>query len=414
MAAKGSKTIWLVLLIAGIAALVFVVAARPGKDRPTTVITTHAIRQDLSSWTTGNGKIEPIDPHIIQSQLATRIISMNVHEGQAVRAGELLFVLDAVDLKGELAHTREQLVAAQQDRKVGLQGGSGDEIAQIDSDLTKTNAEITRLSRDRDSLQRLLSNPVPAATRQEVDQNRIALEKAQADKRLLEEKRAAIAERSRSQAERADLRADEAKESIQSLQEKINSSRVVAPTAGTIYSLPARSGTFVHTGDTLAEMADLTSVRARAFIDEAELGSLKQGQPVEITWDALPARVWNGVVEQLPKTIVTRGSRNVGEILCSVNNDEAVLLPNTNVNVRIRTAKRENVLTLPRGAVRNDGNKRFVFTIEDGRLRKKDVVVGISDPKIYEIVSGITEKDAVALQSDTDMREGQPATGSEK
>jgi len=337
-----------------------------------------------------------------------------VHEGQAVRAGELLFVLDAVDLKGELAHTREQLVAAQQDRKVGLQGGSGDEIAQIDSDLTKTNAEITRLSRDRDSLQRLLSNPVPAATRQEVDQNRIALEKAQADKRLLEEKRAAIAERSTNQVERADLRAEEAKESIQSLQEKINSSRVVAPTAGTIYSLPARSGTFVHTGDTLAEMADLTSVRARAFIDEAELGSLKQGQPVEITWDALPARVWNGVVEQLPKTIVTRGSRNVGEILCSVNNDEAVLLPNTNVNVRIRTAKRENVLTLPRGAVRNDGNKRFVFTIEDGRLRKKDVVVGISDPKIYEIVSGITEKDAVALQSDTDMREGQPATGSGK
>ena len=414
MAAKGSKTIWLVLLIAGIAALVFVVAARPGKDRPTTVITTHAIRQDLSSWTTGNGKIEPIDPYVIQSQLATRIISMNVHEGQAVKAGELLFVLDAVDLKGELAHTREQLVAAQQDRKVGLQGGSGDEIAQIDSDLTKTNAEITRLSRDRDSLQRLLSNPVPAATRQEVDQNRIALEKAQADKRLLEEKRAAIAERSTNQVERADLRAEEAKESIQSLQEKINSSRVVAPTAGTIYSLPARSGTFVHTGDTLAEMADLTSVRARAFIDEAELGSLKQGQPVEITWDALPARVWNGVVEQLPKTIVTRGSRNVGEILCSVNNDEAVLLPNTNVNVRIRTAKRENVLTLPRGAVRNDGNKRFVFTIEDGRLRKKDVVVGISDPKIYEIVSGITEKDAVALQSDTDMREGQPATGSGK
>src|SRR6516162_4841767 len=166
MSAKSSKTIWLVLLIAGIAALVFVAAARPGRDRPITLITTHAVRQDLSSWTTGNGKIEPIDLHVIQSQLATRIISINVHEGQAVKAGESLFVLDAVDLKSELAHTREQLMAAQQDRKVGLQGGSGDEIAQVESELTKTNAEITRLSRDRDSLQRLLSNPVPAATRQ--------------------------------------------------------------------------------------------------------------------------------------------------------------------------------------------------------------------------------------------------------
>jgi HlyD family secretion protein len=161
-------------------------------------------------------------------------------------------------------------------------------------------------------------------------------------------------------------------------------------------------------------MADLRRVRTRAFIDEPELGSLKQGQSVEITWDALPARVWDGVVDQLPKTIVTRGSRNVGEVLCSVNNDEAVLLPNTNVNVRIRTAKHENVLALPRAAVRTEGNKRFVFTIDDGRLRKKEVAVGISDPNVYEIVSGITEKDAVALQSDADLREGQPATGLEK
>jgi HlyD family secretion protein len=412
MAAKGSKTIWLFLLIAGIAAIVFMTAARPGRDRPITVNVTHAVRQDLSSWTAGNGKIEPIDPHVIQSELTTRIVRVNVHEGQPAKAGEVLFVLDAMDLKSELAHMREQLVAAQQDRKVGLQGGSGDEIAQIDSELTKTKAEISRLSRDRDSLQRLYASQ--AATRQEVDQNRTALEKAQADKRSLEEKRAAIAERSRSQAERAELRGDEAMESIRSLEQKINSARVVAPVAGTIYSLSARSGTFVHTGDTLAEMADLTRVRARAFIDEPELGSLKQGQPVEITWDAIPARVWNGVVEQLPKTIVTRGSRNVGEVLCSVNNDEAVLLPNTNVNARIRTAKRESALTLPRAAVRSEGNKRFVFTVDDGRLRKKDVTVGISDPKVYEIMSGITEKDAVALQSDADLREGQPATGSEK
>lgn len=412
MAAKGSKTIWLFLLVVAIAAVVFMAAARPGKDRPITVNVTHAVRQDLSSWTKGNGKIEPIDPHVIQSELATRIVRVNVHEGQLAKAGEVLFVLDAVDLQSELAHMREQLVAAQQDRKVGLQGGSGDEIAQIDGDLTKTNAEITRLTHDRDTLQRLYAGQ--AATRQEVDQNRTALEKAQADKRSLEGKRAAIAERSRSQAERAELRGDEARESIESLEQKINSARVAAPVSGTIYSLSARSGTFVHTGDTLAEMADLTRVQVRAFIDEPELGSLQQGQPVEITWDALPDRVWNGAVEQLPKTIATRGSRNVGEVLCSVDNEEAVLLPNMNVNVRIRTAKRENVLALPRAAVRSEGNKRFVFTIDDGHLRKKEVTVGISDPKVYEIMSGITEKDAVALQSDADLREGQPATGSGK
>ena len=43
-------------------------------------------------------------------------------------------------------------------------------------------------------------------------------------------------------------------------------------------------------GDLLAEMADLHSVRVRAFIDEPELGALEPGEPVKITWDALPNR----------------------------------------------------------------------------------------------------------------------------
>jgi len=80
-----SKATWFLLSIAGIAVLIFVAAARPGRDRPVTVGLVHASRQDLSSWTTGNGKIEPIDARIIQSQLTTRIESVNITEGRTGR-----------------------------------------------------------------------------------------------------------------------------------------------------------------------------------------------------------------------------------------------------------------------------------------------------------------------------------------
>src|SRR5262249_57601948 len=93
------------------------------------------------------------------------------------------------------------------------------------------------------------------------------------------------------QAERAGLRMEEARGAIRSLEEKLKSSQVAAPAAGTLYSLPARAGTYVHTGDVLAELADLRQARVRVFVDEPELGSLKKGQPVEITWHALPNHI---------------------------------------------------------------------------------------------------------------------------
>jgi HlyD family secretion protein len=404
MARSSGRSTTIVLILAGLVTVVFILAARGGRDRPTTVSTTHPVRQNLSSWIPTNGKVEPIEPHIIQSQLTTFIETVPVKEGQTVGRGQILMTLDAKDLASDLAHMKEQLVAAEDERKTALSGGSPDEIAQLNSDLAKTNSEIDRLRRERDSLERLYSRQ--AATRQEVEQTKTALERAEADKRLIEEKRGAIMQRSKSQAERASLRIEEARASIRSLEEKLKSAQVTAPVSGTLYSLSARSGTYVHTGDSLAELADLERVRVRVFVDEPELGSLELHQPVEISWEALPSRTWTGEVEQLPKAIVARGSRNVGEVLCSVGNEQAELLPNTNVNVRIRTGERENALTITRAAVRTEGGRHYVLLVDQGRLRKRDVKVGISNVTDYEILSGLAESDLVALPGTTELQDG--------
>ncbi len=406
MSGNSGKSTTLALILLSVGVLVFVLAAREARDRPTAISVTRATHQNLSSWITTNGKVEPLEPHTIQSQLTTFIETVALKEGQSVNRGQVLMTLDAKDLKTELAHMREQLVAAENERKIAVGGGSPEEIAQLDSDLAKTNAEIDRLRSERDSLERLYAQQ--AATRQEVEQAKTALSKAEADKRLIVEKRSAILERAKPQAERATLRIEEARNSIQSLEEKLKAAQVTAPAGGTVYSLPARPGTYVHTGDLLAELADLTRIRVRVFVDEPELGSLKQEQAVEITWEALPDRTWNGLVDRLPKTIVARGSRNVGEVLCSVDNKTGQLLPNTNVNVRIRTGQRENSLTISRAAVRGEGNLRYVFIVEQDRLRKREVKVGISNATDYEILSGITEKDIVALPGASEFQEGMP------
>ena len=394
------------LLSFGLLAVFLPSCAREGKGIPVT--TTHATRQSLTSWISSNGKVEPIEPHVIQSQLTTFIQTVSVKQGDKVKRGQVLMTLDAKDLESELSRVKGELVTAEDEHRIAAAGGSPDELAQLQSDLAKTETEIARLRREAESLDRLYAKQ--AATRQELEQNKIALEKAEADKRLIEQKKNAIANRTKVQVERANLRAEEARSAIRALQEKLNSGRVATPGPGTIFSLPARPGTFVHTGDVLAELADLTRVRVRVFVDEPELGLLKEGQPVEINWGGSSNRTWTGQVELLPKTVVSRGSRNVGEVLCSVTDPGSELLPNTNVDVRIRTAERGNTLTLPRTAIRTEANRHFVFVVEDGRLRRRDITIGISNSTQYEILNGITETDLIALPGATPLQDGVPVT----
>src|SRR5216684_6003345 len=107
----------------------------------------------------------------------------------------------------------------------------------------------------------------------------------------------------------------------------------------------------------------------RTFVDEPEIGRLATGQKIEVTWDALPDRTWKGSVSTIPSTVKLRGSRNVGEVTCTVDNRDLRLLPNVNVGVTVITAEHSGVLTVRREAVRMDDTQPYVFEVEDGVLR---------------------------------------------
>jgi RND family efflux transporter MFP subunit len=162
----------------------------------------------------------------------------------------------------------------------------------------------------------------------------------------------------------------------------------------------------VKLGDVLAELADLRQVRVRAFVDEPDLGALKPNQGVQVKWDAMPDRTWTGKIEQLPKQVVPRGARSVGEVLCSVDNDKIELLPNVNVEVRILVHEERGTLVIPRAAVRDDKGQHFVFLYDGDEVHRREIQVGVASDKKYELISGLALGDRVALPTDVNLKDG--------
>lgn len=387
----------LFLVLAGIIAFLLVRAS--GRQPVAKISATTPFRQNIASSITSNGKVEPISPFSIRAQLDTFVERVLVSEGQNVKKGQLLLELNVKDAASSLAGARSRLLKAQDDLRAARAGGRADDAARVNGDLAKTKAERDRLQRSHDSLQRLLA--LGAATKDEVAVNDVELTKAQAELERLTAAKQEFGRRVQLDESSAALAVQQAQSDVAAFEEKVRQGRIIAPVDGTLYNLPVKAGDFVKTGDMLTELADLHKVRVRAFIDEPEIGELEAGDPVRITWDALPTRMWQGNTEIVPKQVVARGTRSVGELLCSVRNDRLELLPNTNVNVKINSEERVNVVTVPRGAVETEGTQRYVFVVRNGvrnaTLEKRAIQVGIADTTSFEVIGGLKENEVVAL-----------------
>jgi HlyD family secretion protein len=356
-----------------------------------TTVERGAIRSLIST----NGKVEPIQNFEAHAPLSTTVKKLMVREGDRVRKGELLLELDDADLRSQAARAQARMKAAQADQSDLSTGGTREELLTLDSQLAKARNVRDFDQRNLEAFRRLQQQG--AASAGEVKQAEDELQRAQADATLLEQKQK---ERySQPEVEKVKAQGAEAQAAYDAAEDALRKSSVRAPFDGIVYALPVKQGAYVQTGDLLLQLGDLSKMLVRSFVDEPDIGRLVSGQKIEVTWDAVPGRIWNGVVSTIPSTVKLRGARNVGEVTCTVDNHDLRLLPNVNVGVTVITAEQSNVLTLRREAVRMDDTKPYVLQVVDGRLKRRDVEVSLQNLTRVEITAGLPENAEVAVSS---------------
>ncbi len=388
---NGKRT-WLVII--GLIIAVVVLAAFVSLHHSQVAIRVGQVeRQTITASIATNGKIEAVNNFQAYAPMPTTVKKIFVQQGDWVKPGQMLLRLDDADARLQAARAEAQLKGAEADLKAVQGGGTQEEILTTRNALVKAQADRDAAQRNLQAMQQLLQTG--AASQAEVDTAKNRLHVAEAEVHLLQQK---LKDRySQQEIGHVEAQQAEAKASLQAAQEVLKNANVAAPREGMVYSLPVREGAFVNTGDLLVQVADLHKVRVRAFIDEPEIGRLREGQTVEVTWDALPGRVWQGTLETLPTTVVQHGTRMVGEVTCVISNQDLRLLPNTNVSVAVVTARRENVLTIPREAIHQDAAGQYVFQVVNGALRRRNVTTSVSNLTRVEVTSGLSDNAVLAL-----------------
>jgi HlyD family secretion protein len=365
-----------------------------------------AKHESLESSVSTNGRVEPEANYEFHSPAPTTVTGVFVQPGDQVPAGKLLIELDATQAQARLATAESGVKAAEASLDAVKHNGTEEERQATAADVARNRLERNQAQRDLDALTKLQSTG--AASSSEVAAAKQRLEVAKTNLHAAEmqsSSRYSPAEAARAQAALAD-----AQSNLAAARQAVEQTAYHAPVAGTVYSLNAGRTEFAEEGKLLLEVADLHHERVRAYFDEPEIGKLAVGQKILIKWDAKPDQVWHGHIVRTPVTVISYGTRNVGEVLVEIDDADGGLLPDTNVTVTVTTSSDPNALSIPRQALYSENGKPYVYKIVGDELRKTPVTAGALNLTQVAILSGLQEGDSVATgtTSGEPLEEGLP------
>ncbi len=211
-------------------------------------------------------------------------------------------------------------------------------------------------------------------------------------------------------------------ESLQTVQNQVNTYRelisqsqqkeaqlmVKSPINGTLMHLPVQQEQVVQSGTLLAQVAMAGQLEIKADLLSDDLGEVKLGQKVQITAPVLGETVLHGeIVKIYPQAEEKQSAlgvvqRRVPVIIAMESTGN--LKPGYETRVSIATASREDVVLIPRGAVRTNSNKQAqVMLISNGRVTLRDVKTGLLDSNNVEIIEGLQTGDQIVKDASTSL-----------
>jgi len=261
-----------------------------------------------------NGRLEAplVD---LAPKVAGRVVAVKVREGERVKAGDLLIVLDLGDTALAVERDRHGVESARarlQDLAVGSRRA---EVAAAEAEVTDRRAAVDLATRELERQQLLLSKQV--GTERDYDQAKTEVERAQAAVRIAEEKLSLTREGFRTwQTAQARSEVDRAKAQLRQSEVVARESEIRAPADAIVMHRTVESGQLLAAGQTGMTIALTGRLYVRTFIPETKLGAVKHGQAARVTVDAFPGRTFEAIVTEIapdaeftPKAVETRAER---------------------------------------------------------------------------------------------------------
>jgi HlyD family secretion protein len=328
---------------------------------------------DIDTYVSATGTLNPVTMVQVGTQVSGTIEKLFADYNSQVQEGQVVAQLDQASFRAKVAAAAASLENAGADLKnaqanvlnvsAAIENAHA-EVSNQQANLERVQVEITRATRDLDRQRALFTRQL--ISRSELDAMQSAYDSAVAQRhaaRAQLESAEAKLRASRAQLRSAEAQVDKGKaqvsEALAALEQaKVDLDRTIirSPINGVVISRSVDIGQTVAASlqaPTLFTIAqDLTKMQVDTNVSEADIGNVAIHQPATFTVDAFPNQTFRGSVREIRQApIIVQNVVNYNTVI-AVDNPELKLRPGMTATVSILVARRDQVLKIPKTALR--------------------------------------------------------------
>lgn len=306
-----------------------------------------AIRKLVST----SGPVRALVTVSVGSQLSGQVSDLKVDFNSEVKENDILAVLDDKTYAARVAQARADLAVARAT------------LASQEAALQKSEAVLRQAERTMARQQTLATKGVAATA---------ALDTALRDSDVAKAEIAAA----KAQIENAKAQIEQRTAQLLQAEIDLERTRIRSPINGTVISRTIDVGQTVAASLQAPELfkiaQDLRRIRIEAQVNEADVGAVAEGNEVEFTVDAYPERRFAGRVTQVRLAATELQNVVTYTVIIEAENNDRRLFPGMTANVRIETARRDNVVTIPNDATRFKPRNRTAEPVADTKAGNRN------------------------------------------
>lgn len=355
------------------------------------------VRADFVQSVVANGHVEAPFRVNVGSQIVGVVSDVPVKEGQTVKAGDTLVVLDDREVRAAVVQAEGAVAQAE----ARLRQMKEVTLPSAEEALKESKATLNNAQKAYDRAEKLARDNF--GTKATLDDATRALDIARARVRA-GELQVFTNRPGGSDYVIAETQFNQARASLDAARTRLDFTVIKAPRDGVLISRGVEKGNVVQPSNILMTLSPTGDTQLVVQIDEKNLGLIRLGEPALVSTDAYPKDIFNAQVVYINPGVDLQ--RATVEVKLRVTEPPAYLRQDMTVSVDIKTAERPKALIAPASALRGmTSGKPWVMKVAGGRTKRQPVSVGLVNSGKAEILDGLKDGDLL-LSATAPLEEG--------